>query len=230
MPGTHFVRGKMKTSASIKSRFTRSAYLWRLQQLNNCCRVSPLWLVCAVVCLLAFFSAHSSPVCSNFFPAIVVLEVHDRFDQQTNLDEREKMRTHKHTHSLSLNRHTNKTPVFSALSSNECSIVCFSEMLVTSERANESKRAHLKLTELHKTIGNSLWTSSSSSSVRSKRKLRVQNELVTVNGCTVNAPMYIAGALSQPKHTHTHNCCVRLLNQLHEFNESHNWKLLSVCD
>lgn len=65
-------------------------------------------------------------------------------------------RAHKHTHLLSLNRHTNKTPVFSALSSNECSIVCFSEMLVTSERANESKRAHLKLTELHKTIGNSL--------------------------------------------------------------------------
>lgn len=37
LPGTHFIRGKMKTSASIKSRFTRSAYLWRLQQLNNCC-------------------------------------------------------------------------------------------------------------------------------------------------------------------------------------------------
>lgn len=103
LPGTHFVRGKMKTSASIKSRFTRSAYLWRLQQLNNCCRVSPLWLVCAVVCLLAFFSAHSSPVCSKFFPAIAVLEVHDRFDQQTNLDEREKMRAraHANTHTRS---------------------------------------------------------------------------------------------------------------------------------
>lgn len=36
--GTYFIRGKIKTSASIKSRFTRSSYSWALPQLDNCCR------------------------------------------------------------------------------------------------------------------------------------------------------------------------------------------------
>lgn len=56
--GTYFIRGKIKTSASIKSRFTRSSYSWALQQLNNCCRFKSFFFVFALLCftfLLVWF-------------------------------------------------------------------------------------------------------------------------------------------------------------------------------
>lgn len=87
LPGTHFIRGKMKTSASIKSRFTRSAYLWRLQQLNNC------WCCC---CVVAFFLLHSQHCArAKFHDMFLRWKCTTVLIEQTNLDEREKMRTYK---------------------------------------------------------------------------------------------------------------------------------------
>lgn len=77
---TYFIRGKMETSASIKSSFTRSAYSWA--HCNS-------WII-AVDSFYALFHFRFNFSC-NFIFSSVWCKVTSK--QQKNLDEREKMHT-----------------------------------------------------------------------------------------------------------------------------------------